>query len=333
MSKTKNICEPLWDKKFALFLQYIEKYHHVPAVDVEYKKVKIGRWYFNQISLNKIGRLSEERIQKLQNGFPCWEGSYAERKEYIRQQIIKNWLTSGEKEKYEHPITMLLNDENDLCDAIINKKYSVETYMEDNRNIHLQEKGICLLYPDVRIAYVRLLAYVMECDILDLINDMLQCYTKGVSSIYKIDYENLVENMDNYYLPLLTEKQQTVYSYYFGLRDTNKNFREIGRIMGQTSESIRVILKQGAKTLRSEAARFFLQEKKDQVITEEMPVSSIVIDEKLLVLLESMDITTVADLVAMYQKMESGEKLNKIGIRRGRKLQSELKNKRKYIKI
>ena len=55
----------LWDEKYQLLIEFIEKYGRVPSAREIYKNVNIGDWYNHQKKLLKYGRCLAERKEKL----------------------------------------------------------------------------------------------------------------------------------------------------------------------------------------------------------------------------------------------------------------------------
>ena len=54
-----------WDFNFELLKEYAEKYHAFPDGNTSYEGVLIGKWANQQRTLNNQGKLSKNRVDKL----------------------------------------------------------------------------------------------------------------------------------------------------------------------------------------------------------------------------------------------------------------------------
>ncbi|WP_155267733.1 Helicase associated domain protein [Ruminococcus albus] len=109
-----------WDFNFERIKEYAEKHNAFPDVNTSYEGVLIGRWATYQRTLNNQGKLSKERVKKLNNiGFPrdvneaAWQAFYEELKSIIRslghfpkksefgddKKNLYGWLTA---QKFKH---------------------------------------------------------------------------------------------------------------------------------------------------------------------------------------------------------------------------------------
>ena len=57
----------IWNDRYELLLEFIEKYKKLPVGKNEYKTIKIGLWCQTQRCKYKKNELSEDRIEKLEN--------------------------------------------------------------------------------------------------------------------------------------------------------------------------------------------------------------------------------------------------------------------------
>jgi len=92
MSKHNHV---RWEAKFATFQAYIRANGRFPSLKAEYNGVKIGQWYYNQVSSYHHGRLSTYRINRLDAFHPAWKLRQKEKAE-----VNKAFLLSSDWKKH-----------------------------------------------------------------------------------------------------------------------------------------------------------------------------------------------------------------------------------------
>ena len=65
--KFNNQNDSIWDDKFELLKEFISEHGRFPKSRESYKDIRIGQWCSDQRQFYKNGKLSEDRIKKLES--------------------------------------------------------------------------------------------------------------------------------------------------------------------------------------------------------------------------------------------------------------------------
>jgi len=116
-----------WEAQFTLFQEYIQKNGRFPPLKTVYKGVKIGQWYYNQVSAYRKGCLTDDRLQKLDAIHPAWKDKYrhksAANKDFLLLSDWKENIPSGEV-----PIDQVLEGDQ-LLYCLHQKIFSCKDYL------------------------------------------------------------------------------------------------------------------------------------------------------------------------------------------------------------
>lgn len=112
-----------WLKKFNLLKEYIQKYEKCPPKrTTHYCKEKIGRWVWDQRKLYSKGKLTEEKIHRLESLGSIWSWHNPPRELLKYEEMIVDKCHPYISKNDQTNIIRLKQDKYDICVQIIRKK-------------------------------------------------------------------------------------------------------------------------------------------------------------------------------------------------------------------
>lgn len=164
INELHNTFETSWEFTYETLKRYIEEYNHFPGVYEIYEGVKLGSWCLTQRTVKKAGKLSPERIRKLDDIHFIWD--VIEENWHQNYELIKKYI----KEHGDKP-RLWANSKNEeelyLAHWLHNQKYSYKNNLLSEEKIKLlYEIGIDFneSYSDDlwKLTYQRLKKYIEE---------------------------------------------------------------------------------------------------------------------------------------------------------------------------
>lgn len=125
MSTSQNFIR--WEARYTVFCEYIKQFGRFPPLKTVYNGIKIGQWYYNQVSAYKKGTLSSYRLYKLDAVHPAWKDGYLHKSAANKHLLlVSDWKQFIPVD--EVPIDQVLSGEQ-LLYCIRKKVYSCKDYL------------------------------------------------------------------------------------------------------------------------------------------------------------------------------------------------------------